>query len=274
MDLSVIVLTSPGRESNLQACLQAIERQTAVPDEIILIDDGSEGGERVAKSFDLPLAYHWRPNDARLAWSRNQGARMASRRGLVFVDSDAILNPLALASYAAALDELPEHAIFGYHANVREATDLYPSAILNGLTVHAEDQRFPWIAGKGLTVHPHLLQRPMDFAWSCNFALRAEVFWAVGGFAEERFSGWGYEDVDLGYRLSDAGAAIYFSLDAWAETLPHSRSWDAVHKDKNKPLISPQHYHPRAVEILHDRDRAGLVQAWEKVYLPAKARPE
>lgn len=271
--ISAIVLTSPGREANLRACLTSLLGQTQPAAEIIVIDDGSSGGEAVAKSFKGPIRYHWKPNDARLGASRNLGARLARYPGLVFLDSDAILNPHALAYYHLYLGHLPHCAIFGYHANLRAPGQLYDSVLMQGLKVYAEDERFPWSDEKGLTVHPQLEANPQGYAWSCNFGLRAGLFWSVGGFDEARFTGWGYEDVDLGYRLANAGVPLYFSLDVWAETQPHPLSYaDVEEKNRNLGIITPASQPPQPTRILHNREQSLLQMAWERGYSLEKHR--
>ncbi|PKL74250.1 MAG: glycosyltransferase, partial [Candidatus Melainabacteria bacterium HGW-Melainabacteria-1] len=66
MSLAVIILTSPGREANLVACLQALKAQTLQGFELIVVDDGSEQGEAVVRTATagwLDPLYLWRPND-------------------------------------------------------------------------------------------------------------------------------------------------------------------------------------------------------------------
>ena len=43
--------------------------------------------------------------------------------------------------------------------------------------------------------------------WSCNFCIEKQLFDTVGGF-DEQFVGWGFEDVELGYRLCQRGVSI------------------------------------------------------------------
>ncbi len=265
--LSVIVLTSPGRERNLEACLKSLVQQEVAAQQIIVIDDGSGGGKAVLQTFQsqLPLQYHWRPNDFRLAYSRNLGARQAKYNYLIFLDSDMVLNPRALGYYQAYAQGLPHCAIYGYHGNVDQAIDLYDSRIVANWKVHAEDQRFPWLPEQGLSQHPHLQTRPADFAWSANFAMSQQVFGSVHGFDQERFVNWGYEDLDLAYRLQNQGVAIHFSLDVWAEASPHPSAWGSPeHKNRNQSLITPVIRDPQPVQILHDRKSSGLWQSWQQ----------
>lgn len=260
--LTVVVLTSPGREDNLRLCLTTLAGQTQPAEEILVIDDGSAGGRAIAAECDLPLHYHGRPNDANRSRSRNLGAAHARHAGLVFLDGDMLLNPHALAYYRLYLSQLPQAVIFGYHGN--DSTRLQPSALLPGQRVHARDERFPLLDGH-LTVHPHLAQRPQDFTWSASFALQARDYAALGGF-DERFEGWGFEDFDFGARAVNAGLKLDFSLDVWAEALPHPRAWREADKDRNRPLIAPLTRQPPPPSLLSERGRSTLEALWHGVY--------
>ncbi|PKL78677.1 MAG: hypothetical protein CVV27_02950 [Candidatus Melainabacteria bacterium HGW-Melainabacteria-1] len=270
MQLSVIVLTSPGREANLRACLSALAGQTQPPNQLIVVDDGSAGGEAIATASGLKLDYLWRVNDGNRSRGRNLGAQAARCQGLVFVDGDMILNPHALAYYRLYLQQLPTAAVFGYHGNLCTPTTLCPSAWIPGLQVHVADERFPYATGQNLRVHPHLSSRPQDFAWSASFALPAALFEAVGGFDADRFGSWGFEDLDFGYRLVNAGVALHFSLDVWAEACPHPRAWTSeADKTRNLGLITPLRREPQPAAILHDPRHSSLLKAWQTVYAPS-----
>ncbi len=45
--ISLIITTAPGREENLNACLQSIAHQTIQPIDVIVTDDGETGGKVV-----------------------------------------------------------------------------------------------------------------------------------------------------------------------------------------------------------------------------------
>ncbi|HEY9842632.1 MAG TPA: glycosyltransferase [Candidatus Obscuribacterales bacterium] len=266
--LSVIVLTSPGREANLGHCLRALAGQTQPADQLIVVDDGSAGGRAVVAASGLEIDSFWRPNDVRLAYSRNLGARAARHPGLVFVDSDILLNPHALAYYRVYQGTEPAAVVYGYTGNARTPQDRCLSALIPNLLVHCEDQRFPWDLEQGLLVDRYLCPAPQAYAWSGNFGLSAEVFWSVGGF-DETFQGWGLEDIDLAHRFVNAGIQLHFSLDVWGETCLHAESAE-LDRDRNASRLTPLTQTPKPAEILHDRAHSSLLQAWERVYAPQR----
>jgi hypothetical protein len=85
--------------------------------------------------------------------------------------------------------------------------------------------------------------------WTTNISVRAENFWAAGGFDED-FRGWGAEDVKLGYRLYRHGVSMRLSRQAWVIELPHDRdiSGNTRSNARNIELFLRKHPDP-AVEI-------------------------
>lgn len=63
---------------------------------------------------------------------------------------------------------------------------------------------------------------PWYFGWTTNLSLPREAYFSVGGFDLE-LKGWGFEDVDLCYRLSKQGLKFAFVEDGWSIELPQPR---------------------------------------------------
>lgn len=267
MQLSVIVLTSPGREPLLSRCLEMLSRQSWPWFEVIVVDDGSEGGEETSKSFRnrLDLRYTGRANDGRPARSRNLGAELAHQDKLVFFDGDMLPNPLAVESYARCLEQTPEAAVYGYTGNLGK----YPTRSLwfPGLAVMAYDARFIFRAADWMVCERELMQTPQRFAWGGSFALRAERFNAAGGF-DERFVGWGFEDMEFAQRLLRLEGPIDFCLDAWSENQIHEQSWRLQNSTENEarlPEFTPVSQPP---QIWYNPAVSGLGPLLASHYVP------
>jgi hypothetical protein len=67
---------------------------------------------------------------------------------------------------------------------------------------------------------------PWLFFWTLNVSLPTADFWRVGGF-DENFTGWGGEDIELGYRLHEQGILLSVSREGWGIETPHERSHEA-----------------------------------------------
>ena len=85
LSISVIVPVYNGGDT-LAACLQALQNQTRLPDEIIVVDDGStDDSAEIADRFGLKVL---RQRNAGPAAARNLGAQRAQGQLLLFTDAD------------------------------------------------------------------------------------------------------------------------------------------------------------------------------------------
>ncbi len=254
MKLSVILTTSPGREQNLAGCLTLLGRQQHLPDQVIVVDDGSAGGFEIIKRSELKPDYLWRPNDCRVALSRNLGAEQAKHELLVFLDSDMLLNPLGLTAYVDYFESFPDHALygyFGYAPEYRARSHLLTAPVLTSSEHQHQvlwcDKRFETYSPEGLVPASNMLRYPHEWAWSGNFALKRERYFNVGGF-DPRYQGWGGEDLDFANRLIQT-TELHFFLDAWAEQQEHTRS-ERFHTlpDEHKEILYSSRYEQAAYQ--------------------------
>jgi len=272
--ISVIITTSPGREAHLLACLQMLSQQRQLPLEVIVVDDGSEQGASVAQSQIWPfeLVYDWRNNDCRVALSRNRGAERAKGQLLVFIDSDILLNPLALEAYALFLDLKAHWLLYGYYGYHEEL--LTPSALLPGQTVQWCDRRYVEFNENQILPAPNLLRFPHEWAWSGNFALHRSLYRQIKGF-DARYQGWGGEDLDFASRAIASGFELHFLLDAWGEHMPHALN-EPFHAlpSEQKSQIYLSHYTPSPypVRVLSTpHGLKGLLKKIHGFYVPQTA---
>jgi glycosyltransferase involved in cell wall biosynthesis len=218
--ISVIIVTGMGRSENLHYCLESLTWQSTPPDEVIVISDGEPRSEFVCQTFAnrLPIQHHYRPNDLRVGYSRNQGVALSHHDHLVFLDTDVMLNPEALAVYAHHLGQQPEAYYIGYCG--LDKTFESPSALKEGRRVNCHDSRYHAVSNQGFKAQPHLHQYPHWYAWSANVAIHRQSFIEIGGFPET-VHGWGGEDQDFANRLCTLGTPFIYLLDAWAEHQVH-----------------------------------------------------
>jgi glycosyltransferase involved in cell wall biosynthesis len=161
--------------------------------EWIVVDDGSTDGspECAAGQGARVLASGGRLGPAE---ARNVGARAARGDVLLFIDADVVMRADVPARLRAAFGRR-EHgdvvAIFGSYDDA-PPDPAFASGYMN-LRHHFVHQRS---AGEASTF------------WAGLGAVRREAFLAVGGFDGARYSRPAIEDIELGYRLRDAGGRI------------------------------------------------------------------
>ena len=190
MRLSVIVPVLNGGE-DLRRCLQALVASLRVPDEIIVVDDGStDGSQATAASYGVRvLATSAGPRGP--AHARNRGAAVATGDVLAFIDADVVVHADALARMESIFAAEPEvAALFGSY-------DEDPPA--HGLASRYKNLQHHY-------VHQHGNREAVTFWAGCG-AVRRAVFLAAGGF-DDSYHRPSIEDIELGMRLRRAGHRI------------------------------------------------------------------
>lgn len=165
--------------------------------EFVLVDNNPDDVDRSGWLSAFALWTYVKLGRNKGVPARNDGARAASGRFIVFVDDDAFLNPVgAFDIYEAAFNE---------HAKVAIVTARHRDAD-TGETPRAS---FPH-TDKSLPK-----DKPFKtFRFQGNgFAMRRDAFDAVGPMSDEYF--YGLEEIDYAFRVVDAGYEIWYEPRAW-----------------------------------------------------------
>lgn len=176
---------------DLAECLAGLSASPCPGAELIVVDDAStDDTPTVPLRFDarvLRLEQNSGP-----AAARNYGARHAQGDILFFVDADIVVPPGTVERVVLVFVEHPEvAAVFGsYDAQPRAAGVV---SRYRNLLHHF--------------VHQHGATEAATFWAGCG-AIRSAVFQELGGFDARRFPLPSIEDIELGYRLRQAGHRI------------------------------------------------------------------
>ncbi|MBD0327834.1 MAG: glycosyltransferase [Pyrinomonadaceae bacterium] len=214
--LSVVVLIGdPARDA--LSIRMALERQVRIPDEVIVVDSSADGsvsdwlgnGYRV-HSIAKADFHHGR--------TRNLGASLAQGEILVFMTQDALL-----------ADEYSlENLVFPIESDVVEATYArqVPKEDAGLLERFARGFNYPARPRtKSLADVEKLGFRAFFFSDVCS-AVRANVFWEVGGFPENTIM---MEDALLCAKLLRAGYKVKYEAEA---QVFHSHNWGMLQQFK------------------------------------------
>ncbi|MEU2778610.1 glycosyltransferase [Streptomyces sp. NPDC007162] len=237
-----VIIPTYNRADLLRRTLGALSCQRDAAFEVIVVDDGSSDGTRemvAAFASRLPVRYFFQEDlGFRAAAARNLGIREARGDVCVFLDS-GVLPTTGLVHHHVALHRAgPERlAVVGYTWAYRASLPLGPETVAaidpedadgsaaclaafpDGRDVR--DDFFYSAQGEDLGVQP----APWVTFWACNVSVRREDLFLVGLF-DEAYRGWGFEDLDLGYRLFRSGVRFRLSRQAAAVHLPHQRADD------------------------------------------------
>lgn len=212
MTTSLIVSTY-NRPEALNLCLLSIFRQSRLPDEIIVGDDGSTGDtrkliSRLQKISPVPLIHVWHEdNGFRLAMMRNKSVAAAKGEYIIEIDGDLILHRNFIDDHV----KFSRRGCFlkggrcnlGLELTTKVCSDgnLIP---LHWFTPGIESKRTnAWhLPVIGRLLSPHY--RPKGIALGCNMSYYRDDFIAINGY-DEYFEGWGGEDGDFARRLKLLG---------------------------------------------------------------------
>ncbi len=191
-----IIVPTRNRHELLKRCLDGVIPYTASHTEcsIIVSDDGDALETRAALIGDYSGVLVVQGPRRGPASNRNTGAANTTAELLIFLDDDCIPDNGLIAAYQEAAIKNPEVGVFeGRISAIGEETSFADIAPVN------EN------GGK---------------LWSCNFAIRRQLFERIGGF-DHRYPFAAMEDVDLHCRVKQYSQVLF---------LPDARAWHAYEK--------------------------------------------
>ncbi len=204
MLLSVVIPTM-NKVGLLRQTLAALQKQDPGRDggwEVVVVNDGSTDGTADflagQTSWEQPLLRLVSPpHNVGRACARNLGARAAQGRYLLFLDDDIVVPPGLVAAHLQVLEAQPGCGTIGYAVTEPDLVD--------GPHLHYLDTR----GAARLPAGP----APGRFFVTQNAAVPREAFLAVGGFDED-FSTYGFEDMEVAFRLENDADLRFQALPA------------------------------------------------------------
>ena len=236
MEISVVIPTFNNREVLRRTIETLLEQTFPEAYEIVVADDGSTDGtaEMVeAIRGPVPVRFVRQANLGRSA-VRNLGARAARGRVLLFIDSDVWATPTLLAEH------YKHYARSDRRIGVMGVCLTHPDALVSPYMKARQVQA-------DLTRRHHDDLNPLHVTTRNVSMLRADLE-AIGGF-DERFGGYGWEDMDAAMRLHAQGVRIEY-----------------------EPEALGYHYHVETLETFREKMRQagiGAVYFWQKYGRPA-----
>jgi|694.fasta_scaffold01231_32 GT2 family glycosyltransferase len=201
-----VIIPAFNASKTIDQCLQSVLRSGIAKDKIVVVDDGStDSTPALAREYGVKVVQQARSGPAA---ARNLGVAMVDADIFFFLDSDCTLAVDAMARVVRFFSENPKIAalIGSYDDLPAESNVLSQYKNLMHHRVHQDS------AGQTQTF------------WSACGAIRRDAFLAVGGF-EEGFARASVEDIQLGYRLRDAG--FFTVLDPRIQ-VRHWKRWTAL----------------------------------------------
>jgi GT2 family glycosyltransferase len=200
------VLLAYGPEPCLVDAVRAVLGSTGVDLDAVVVDNGCTGAA-VATVAGLPGVRVLRPPaNTGYAGGCRIGAAAAGGGVLVFVNSDAIVEPEAISRLVAVATE-PEVGAATASVRLADRPDVINSA---GNPLHFTG--LSWAGGHGEPAGRYGTRRSVPALSGCCFAIRRDLWDRLDGFAPEYFAY--HEDTELSLRLWQRGLRVEYVPDA------------------------------------------------------------
>ena len=197
-----IVVLAYGKEDDLERCLDAILRDRRPRDELIVVDNGFTGGPERLTSYSAQIRLIGSGNNLGFTGGCNLAARETSGDTLIFVNSDAIVQPGALAPLIDAANQ-PDIGIACGSLRLADEPELVNSA---GNPIHYIG--VTWAGHCGEPAADHATSGNVACATGGFFAIRRGVWDQLGGFHDVYFAY--HEDADLSMRTHLLGLQVFY----------------------------------------------------------------
>lgn len=205
--LVTVIILLWKNEEHLPICLEKLTLQSLSDFEVLVVNNGSEGGWLDSLKNDNLYFYHLNDNLG-FAAANNIGVKMAHGKWIVLLNADAYPEPDWLENLVRAAEQNPQYNFF----TSRQIQYNTPH-LLDGAGDEYHVSGLAWRRFYNYPEEEHGMNRDEVFGVCAAAAMyRKEDFLKVGGFDEDYFSY--FEDVDLSFRLRLAGGRCLYVPDA------------------------------------------------------------
>ncbi|MCQ2075926.1 MAG: glycosyltransferase family 2 protein [Bacteroidaceae bacterium] len=111
-----VVIPLYNKRNNIASTLESVLNQTCMPEEIIVVDDGStDGGSDVVSGFQkrFPFVKLIKKKNGGVCSARNEGVRCAACEYVALLDADDIWDKEYLAEQKRLVEDFPEAKLWG-----------------------------------------------------------------------------------------------------------------------------------------------------------------
>jgi validoxylamine A glucosyltransferase len=203
-----VVIPTCNDDLRLEWVLEGLCNQTVSNFEVIVVnDDGEKSTGNLVRGFRDRLRiqsifYEGPKLGQRAGATRNHGVKHSCGDLLLFLDTDVIPDPDVVEAHATAFN--PGFSYFGFRRH-------YPMHLVHPFSPPMDYEHLLAMShGDNRLIGYSKWDSPVYYLhfFGCNYSVPTEMYCALGGH-DERFVGWGGEDIDLGFRITRYGGTIY-----------------------------------------------------------------
>lgn len=209
-----IIIPTFNRCRSLLMVLTALEHQTLNVHgfEVLVIDDGSgDGTEQAVKNFMkksfLPIRYYYQENKKQGA-ARNHGIGKSNMPLVLFMGDDIVPDKNFLENHLKfhqSLEDPENSAVIGY-TTWHDAIGVTP--FMRYIGEYGHQFGYSLIEDQG--------PLRFNFYYTSNLLMPASVLEKLDHWFDEDFDVYGWEDIELGFRLEQSGVSLYYNAEAVA----------------------------------------------------------
>jgi glycosyltransferase involved in cell wall biosynthesis len=200
--------------ATLPKILDLLEKQKKnVFHEVVAVDNGSTDGtlaflyeQQKIKSDYLQVLVE---NSRGAGTARNTGAKASKSPILLFLGGDILPDDNLLLRHYQTHQERTETNV-GCLGFVTWDRNLPPTPFMVFMEHGGPQNAFGEIAGRNFV-------DPKKYFYGSNISLKKQTFLDEGGFDVKHFSGYGWEDLELGIRLAEKGFKLFYE--------PQAKGW-------------------------------------------------
>jgi len=198
-----VVIGTYNQKQSLKMVLESLSEQSAEKDayEVVLVDSSSTDGTEemvTALKLDCELRYFIVENKGKPE-ARNRGIREAKGEIILLTDADMIADKNLISEHLSCHDKYENAAIEGLTYNLKRLDNFKETSNLSPYIQRKlrQGQRLPFI-----------------YFLSGNLSARKRTLEKAGLF-DAVFSGYGWEDIELGYRMERLGIPLIYNPKAF-----------------------------------------------------------
>ncbi len=240
-----VIINTKDRFSRLYIVLKALEGQVDESLEVIVVFDGCSQ-ETLGNLNNIKVSYPVKDivlekNLGRAA-ARNIGAKAATGNVIIFIDDDRIPGPDFVRKHILA--HRRKCIVLGNRRDILLNEEEIGAIVSSTHKLTEFLQNLDSKANRALDSHETFFRRVLFFRsnpliwllfYTGNVSMDREDLVKVG-FFDENFQGWGYEDLEIGYRLYKEGILFFKDKQITNYHLAHEISINEMHNEALRNL--------------------------------------
>jgi glycosyltransferase involved in cell wall biosynthesis len=229
-----LVMPCYNRALDLQRVLEAYDRQeTNAPFEILAVDDASTDNTHQVLSSYLPKRYSLRVE----RMEKNSGQGKARNQVIPYVSAPIMM--------FVGDDMLPQPGFIQGHLNMHRRNPQENRAILgkvewpNDIPCNTLMKHIDGVGAQQFSYYYMRSGREYDFRhfYTCNISVKTSFFKSLPSWFDPDFYLYGYEDVEVGYRLAQNGMQIIYQEDMVVQHYHYYNIWGFAKRQFNSGVM-------------------------------------